>query len=244
MRLAQAWVITAKDFAVFRKKRSILTSIVGFELLVGVLLPIVIRSVAGKSPHPATVLPPLINAFSFMFVTGAALLPVSIASYSLVGEKVQKSLEPLLAAPVTDAEILAGKALAAFLPAMAATYAGAVVFMVLVDAVTYGILQRLYYPNGAMGVILLLLAPLASAFSVEANVLISARATDVRTAQQLGALPLVLFGAIYLLAELRIVSLSVSTLLLLAAALLVIDLGAVYAVVQTFRREEILTRWR
>ena len=29
-----------------------------------------------------------------MFVTGAALLPVSIASYSLVGEKVERSLEP------------------------------------------------------------------------------------------------------------------------------------------------------
>ncbi len=35
------------------------------------------------------------NAFSFWFVIGAAFLPVTIASYSLVGEKVQKSLEPL-----------------------------------------------------------------------------------------------------------------------------------------------------
>ena len=246
MRLAKAWVIASKEFKIFAKKRSILYTLVGFELLVCVVLPFILAYAIHKLPasHPATDLLPLIDAFSFWFVIGPATLPVSIASYSLVGEKVQHSLEPLLATPVTDTEILAGKGIAAFLPAMAATYAGAVVFMVLVNVVTQGSLGYWYYPNGTIGVSLLLLAPLASLLSVGANVLISARANDVRTAQQLGALPMLPLFAVYLLAELDIVALSVRTLLLFAAALLVVDLWTCYAAVRTFRRDEILTRWR
>jgi ABC-2 type transport system permease protein len=64
------------------------------------------------------------QSFSFWFVMGASLLPTGIASYSLVGEKVQKSLEPLLATPTTDEEILAGKAVAAFIPVIISNYIG------------------------------------------------------------------------------------------------------------------------
>jgi hypothetical protein len=59
------------------------------------------------------------------------MLPVAIASYSLVGEKIERSLEPLLATPATDGEILLGKGIAAFVPPVAAIWAGAVVFMAL-----------------------------------------------------------------------------------------------------------------
>jgi ABC-2 type transport system permease protein len=79
----------------------------------------------------------LINSFSFWFVIGASLLPVGIASYSLIGEKVQKSLEPLLATPTTDEEILAGKSIAAFIPAILSNYLGAVIFMLLINKFTF-----------------------------------------------------------------------------------------------------------
>jgi hypothetical protein len=42
-------------------------------------------------------LPTFMNAFSYWFAIGAALLPLGIASYSLIGEIVQKSLELRLA---------------------------------------------------------------------------------------------------------------------------------------------------
>jgi ABC-2 type transport system permease protein len=54
-------------------------------------------------------LPEVINAFLFFFIIGAVSLPVGIAAYSVVGEKVEKSLEPLLTTPLTDGEILMGK---------------------------------------------------------------------------------------------------------------------------------------
>ena len=93
---------------------------------------VAIESVAGPGVISASVAP-FLNAFSFWFVIGAASLPAGIASYSIVGEKIQKSLEPLLATPMTDGEILLGKSIASFVPPIAAIWASSVVFMVLMD---------------------------------------------------------------------------------------------------------------
>ena len=244
MRLTKAWLIASKDFMVFRKKQSIIYSLVVFELLMSFGFPFLVKYIARKTTDP-TVMGPLINAFSFWFVIGAAILPVGIASYSLVGEKVQQSLEPLLAAPVSDGEILIGKGIAAFLPAIVASYVGAVPFMILVDVFVHRIFQHLYYPNWNIGVILLLLAPLVSLFSVAVNVLISSRSTDVRTAQQFGTtVPMLPLIAIYLLSEIRVITLTVTNLLFIAAALAALDVLMTYAAMRIFQRDAILTTWK
>jgi ABC-2 type transport system permease protein len=244
MRLSKALLITAKDVKIFRKKPVIIYSLVGFEVLVAIVLPVILHRVAAQGHQPGIVLPKLIDAFSIWFVIGAAVLPVGIASYSLVGEKLQHSLEPLLAAPVSDDEILVGKALAALLPTFATTYVGAVIFMTLVDAFADGTLHYRVYPNATIGVILLVLVPLVSLFSVGVNVLISSRANDVRTAQQLGAvIPALPLGAIYVLTEVGVITLSVPTLWFIAAVLAVLDVLTIYATLRTFRRDQILTAW-
>jgi ABC-2 type transport system permease protein len=244
MRLSKALLITAKDVKVFRKKPVILYSLVGFEILVAIVLPVILHRVATQGHRSGVVLPQLITAFSIWFVIGAAVLPVGIASYSLVGEKLQRSLEPLLAAPVSDTEILVGKALAALLPTFAATYVGAVIFMALVDAVTTGTLHSRVYPDATIALILLVLVPLVGLFSVGVNVLISSRANDVRTAQQLGAvIPALPLFALYILTETGIISLSVSNLWLFAGVVAVLDVVTIYATLRTFRRDQILTAW-
>ena len=55
----------------------------------------------------------LINQFLLMFMMMPVIIPVTIASYSIVGEKATHSLEPLLATPISTMELLAGKSLAA-----------------------------------------------------------------------------------------------------------------------------------
>jgi len=245
MRLWKSWTIAAKDFKIFRRKKSIVYSTISFPLLISILLPLVVQFAGAKSGGiPAAVLPSLLNAFSFFFIICAAALPTAIASYSLVGEKVEKSLEPLLATPTTDGEILLGKSLAAFLPPIAATYAGAAIFMALIDSLTFSKLGYLYFPNWSMGIILLLIAPLAAILSVELNVIISARVNDVRAAQQLGLLMVLPFGGIYVAGEIGLISLDTNNLLIISAVLLAVDLILFYISTATFRREEILTRWK
>ncbi len=124
-------------------------------------------------------------------------------SYSIIGEKQEQSLEPLLATPTTDGEILLGKSIGALLPPLVAIWIGGVIFMGLIDAILFGRLGYLYYPNAVMGVIMLLLVPLAAITAVEVSVIISAKVNDVRTAQQLGSLIVIPFALIYVLAEIK-----------------------------------------
>jgi len=243
MRLSKAWTVASKDFKTYTKKKSILYSLFYFEVVVSIGLPFIIRFIASK-PGSVVALPNLIDAFSFLFVIGAALAPVRIAAYSLVGEKVQKSLEPLLATPTTDEEILAGKSIAAFLPAIFINFMGALIFTVLVDLFTYNTLNSLYYPNWEIAIILFLLAPMACLLSVGYNVLVSSRVSDVRTAQQLGTLILLPLGAVYVLSEVNVLTLNTSSMLIMAAVLVVIDAVMFYLVKATFQREEILTKWK
>jgi len=243
MRLSKAWTIASKDFKTFTKRKNILYTLLYFEGVVSIGLPFLIRYLSTK-PDSVVALPQLIDAFSFLYVIGAALAPVGIASYSLIGEKVQKSLEPLLATPTTDEEILAGKSIAAFLPAMGVTFLGALIFMVLVDLFTHNVLNSLYFPNWNIVIILFIQAPLACLLSVGYNVLVSSRMNDVRSAQQLGSLIILPLGAVYLMSELKVMSLTTGNMWIMAAVLLVIDGILFYLVKAAFQREEILTKWK
>jgi hypothetical protein len=95
-----------------------------------------------------------------------------------------------------------------------------------------------------MEVILLLAVPLACTFSVEANVIISSLVGDLRAAQQLGTLASVPFGGVYVLAETSFTSVDPTNLLVISVLLLVIDAVLLQVCRTTFRREEILTKWR
>ncbi|HEY5269163.1 MAG TPA: hypothetical protein VII97_02425 [Anaerolineales bacterium] len=246
MRLSKAWIVASKDFKTFTKRKSILYTIIYFEVIVSIGLPLLMRFVVSRNNKVSvgSYLPTLLDAFSFLYVIGAALAPLGIASYSLIGEKVQKSLEPLLATPTTDEEILAGKSIAAFLPAIVANYIGALIFTVLMDLFTYSTLKSLYFPNSNFAIILFLLAPLACILSVGYNILVSSKVNDVRSAYQFGTLILVPLGAVYLLSELKVFSLTTGIMLIIAAVLAVTDGIVFYLVKTTFRREEILTKWK
>jgi uncharacterized protein YjeT (DUF2065 family) len=67
---------------------------------------------------------------------------------------------------------------------------------------------------------------------------------DVRTAQQLGTLILLPFGAVYFLSEFKVMELTTNNLLIMGAVLVVIDSIIFYLVKATFQREEILTKWK
>ena len=137
-----------------------------------------------------------------------------------------------------------GKSFAAFLPPIASIYVGLVIFMVLIDKLTYSSLGYFYYPNWNIAIIILLVAPLAAILSVELGVILSSRVNDVRAAQQLGQLVIIPFFGIYILGEIGYISLVINSMLLISAMLLVIDVILFYISTITFRREEIITKWK
>lgn len=245
MDVQTVWTIASKDFATLRRKKSILYTIFAFPIAIAIGLPTIIWLVLQRNPTiMVSDLFPLFEAFNFLFIILASSIPVGIASYSLAGEKIEKSLEPLLATPATDDEILLGKSVAAFLPSVGSTYFGATLFMIVIDIITYPQVGYLYYPNWDTIVFILLATPLASLFSIELIVIVSSRVTDVRTANQFGGLLVLPFAALYVLGEINVVVLNANTLLIISAILLLVDALLFFVSRATFRREEILTKWK
>jgi ABC-2 type transport system permease protein len=248
MRLSKSWIIASKDFKVFFKRKNIIYSILIVPLIVSILFPLVIEFAGhrnGGAGIPAATLTILLPAFTFFYLILAGMIPTTIASYSLVGEKVEKSLEPLLATPTTDGEILLGKGISAFLPPISAILGGATLYMFLMDLLTYSTLGYYFFPNWNAGIVLFLMVPLAAVMSVEWNVILSSRVSDVRVAQQFGVLLMLPFGGIYVAGELDLINLGVTgNLLIIAGVMLLIDVLLLYVAKAIFRREEILTKWK
>lgn len=245
MRFSQAWLIARHDMALIRSRKGIFYTLIAMPIGIAVgfaLLILYIASSGGSSS--ASYLPPFIDAFSFWFVIGAASVPSSIAAYGIVGEKVEKSLEPLLSTPTTDSEILLGKALSAFVPTILAIWAGSVLYMGLVDGWTRGTFGYLYFPNTEIAVILLLLAPLACLYAIEVSILVSSRVTDVRSAQQFAGLVFFPLIILYIAGELGKPELNTTNLLVISGVFVVIVVALFFASTRAFRREEILTRWK
>jgi ABC-type Na+ efflux pump permease subunit len=156
----------------------------------------------------------------------------------------EKSLEPLLATPLTDGEILLGKTISALLPTLLAMYVGAAVFMGGMDAVTFHKLGYYYFPNWTIAVLLLVLMPVAVVLSIEFSVIVSSRVNDVRSASSFTILVFFPFLAIYLASEVGAVSLNTTNILIIAGILLAVDVALFFISTTTFQREEILTKWK
>ena len=243
MRFWKAWIVTTKDFSVFRKNKYIFYSILAMPLMFGLILPLAMLLFL-PADVPAEAVTLILSVLNMYFAVMASILPTVIASYSFVGEKVEKSLEPLLATPTTDGELLFGKSLAAFLPCILATYIGAAAYVIVADVWSYMNLGVFLLPNLNWIIIVGLVAPLACILSVEANVIVSSRVSDVRAAQQLGSLVVLPIILILLLGS-TIGFMPADTLaLILSGAMAIAVVALFYLSKATFQREEILTKWK
>ncbi len=171
------------------------------------------------------------------------IMPTLIAAYSIAGEKKNGTLEPMLATPVHTADILLGKTFAAVIPAVLLTWASFVIYALLVNSFTAGTFDTPLLPNALWAIALLVTGPLLAVLSVYASVLVSARLSDVRAAQQVSAVLVVPIMGLFVLQLFGMVTLSVNALLAVSAGLLVLDLVLIKLGSAVFQREEILTKW-
>jgi ABC-2 type transport system permease protein len=142
-----------------------------------------------------------------LLVYGAAalypLLPLmvvtGIASDSFVGEKERKTLEALLYTPTTDGELLLGKLLSAWLPALGITWGGFLLYAVTANLAAWPVMGRLFFPTTVWVILAVWVAPAMTALGLGAMVLISSRARTFQEAN--GPTVLVILPGIMLLAS-------------------------------------------
>ncbi len=242
MNLETSLTIAAKEWKVIRRTRGIFAYTVALPLLFSVIFSLYVGSLAA-SGLPSTYSLGL-TMLTFVFVIMAAVLPSAIAAYSIVGEKIEKSLEPMLATPTTDSEILLGKSIAAFVPPILATWAGALIFMATTDFVTHGALSFYYFPNLISGIMVLILAPLAAFSGIGLAIIASSRLSDVRAANQIAGLVYLPFLFIFVAGSTGAITLDISNLLIFSGILVIVDIILFSLSRATFKREEILTKWK
>ena len=237
------WKIARKELKVISRKRSIIFYNVGLPLIVAVAFSLEVKNLTTSGIPPN--LSQAAESIIYLFVILATVLPSTIAAYSIVGEKIEKTLEPLLATPTTDGEILLGKGIAAFILPILSTWIAASIFMAATDYILRSAgLSYNYFPNWNAGVMLLLLAPLASVLSIEIAVIASSRVTDVRGANQIAGLMFIPFVGVFFLETQGIFTFTVGNLLIFALVVLIFDVGLFFVSKSTFNREEILTKWK
>lgn len=190
------------------------------------------------------VLPMMFNMILMIFIIVPATLPTIIASYSIVGEKNNRSLEPLLATPTTDGELLGGKIFSAFIPSMASTLLAFSLGVILLDIVLIPKVAYPLLPNLTWILSMLLLAPTACFMSILACVLVSSKVSDVRAAQQLGGFVVMPVVVLMLGVLSGFIFLSPLMIFVFAGIYGCIDIGLFLFARAVFNRETILTKWK
>jgi len=168
------------------------------------------------------------------------LVPAALASYSVVGERLQGTLEPVLSTPVRREELLFGKALAAFVPSVAVAYAVFVLFVAVVELFARpGIAPA--YIRGPDLLAQLVFTPLLATWSIWVGIAISARSSDPRNAGQVAILAVLPTVAVTSLIAFNVIPATLGVAFGLGAILLVlIWLGARFAFA-LFDRERLIT---
>jgi len=183
------------------------------------------------------------DQFMFYLLLIPMVMPAYTAAYSIVGEKETRSLEPLLATPISTAELLLGKIIAAVTPAVALAWLSfaltAIGMYFIVSPVVFFYLVR---PVWTLG--MLLLSPLFALLSTSSGIIASSRLNDPRAAQQVTALFVLPVLAVSIAVLMGKVFLNVEVLLWVLAATVVVNLGVLWLAVRLFQRERILTRWK
>jgi ABC-2 type transport system permease protein len=182
--------------------------------------------------------------FSIMYLLLPGLITSIIASYSIIGEKTSRTLEPLLATPIRTWELLAGKSLAALIPGIGITWLSGLLFIISIAFLSASahVFAAIISPGWL--ILFLVWSPLLAFIAISIMVAISARVNDTRSAQQASVWLVVPFLSIFFGQLAGVQVLGPIFTLVGAVVLAVLAVVALWLTVRIFQRETILTRWK
>jgi ABC-2 type transport system permease protein len=185
----------------------------------------------------------MLRQFLIFFLILPVMGAISIATFSIIGEKTSRSLEALLATPIRTDELLIGKTLASSVPAVLATWVAFSCYAVLVVVVGGPTVARLTLDLVALALIVLMV-PLVALLGLGLGVIVSSRSTDARSAQQIAGIVVIPIVVVIIGQSAGLFMLGVELVLVGALVLLVTDAIILALGVRMFDREAILTRWK
>jgi ABC-2 type transport system permease protein len=231
--------VVRKEVREYRRTSSILGTMMVLPLIF--LIEPILLILRLSSSTSANAVEKSVSATFLVLLITPALIPAVIAASSVVGEREQGTLEPLLTTPVRREELLLGKALAAIVPSVGIAY----VLFALIE-----VSARLFARNAAVAPALwsgphvlteILFAPLLAGWSIWVGIGISARSSDVRVAQQLGTLASLPPLGVVALVSFNVFTPSAGLAVVFALVLLAADVALWRVVSAIFDRERLIT---
>ena len=233
---ARVGAILRKELRDYRRNRFVIGTMAATPVLFIILptIQLIAANATGQSPQPPhRALPPVPAGDPGDHAVGR------LSAYSVVGEREQGTLEPVLTTPIRREEFLIGKALAAFVPTLVIAYAVFGIFLAVAALFAHPVIVSAIYA-GSHVLVQLLFTPLLAGWAIWVGIAVSTRSTDVRAAQQLSVLgsfpPLIIVA----LMSLNVITESTGLAIGLAAALLAFDLLAWRVVAAMFDRERLV----
>jgi ABC-type Na+ efflux pump permease subunit len=237
----RVWAVVRKEVREFRRNRFVIGTMAVLPLVFLITPMLTIFKIPESTSGPQV--RAAVGTISLLLLIIPIVLPPVIAAYSVVGERDQGTLEPVLTTPVRASELLLGKAIAAFVPSVGLAYA---IYLVVLIGVRFGaahvVTDVVWHPPQVLAQ--LLFTPLLALWSIWVGIGISTRVSDVRVAQQLASLaglPLLGFTS---LISFQLITPSIPLAIGLALALLAADIAAGRVVSRLFDRERLITGQR
>ena len=148
----------------------------------------------GGLAEPITSRPPgeqmllLVNGYLLapLFLIVPLMVSAVLAADAFAGEKERRTLESLLHLPMADQDLFVAKLLGAFVPALAVSWIGFILFAIVSNGVAWPVMHRIFVPTQLWMVMILWVAPAVAALGLGVMVRVSARAQTAQEANQLG----------------------------------------------------------
>ncbi len=272
MRLEKAKLVFRKDWLEIRRNWQVILPIVILPLMISVVLPVVLIVISSMVPAsetqisgfdtliqnlPATVHEQLAGMTEiqvmiyimalYFFAPFFLIIPLMassvIASDSFAGEKERKTIEALLATPISDSELLFGKMLVSFIPSMIVTIVSFVIYSTVFDLLSFSMFNgMLLLPNLDWILLIFGLAPTVALASIGLTVIVSAKVKGFKEAQQISVILLLPILALVFGQAAGAVIFGPVVIAVLIGLFVFIDLAIFRIGLKMFKREEILAK--
>jgi ABC-2 type transport system permease protein len=228
--------VVTKELRDYRRKRSIVVAMVILPLIFLVQPTLSIFLAPASSADNSTYALSLLLLLLIPVIT-----PSTLAAYSVVGEREQGTLEPLLTTPIRRQEFILGKAAAVMIPTLLLSYVVFGLFLGAVALFANSTTASGVFGQGPVLVALFLLTPLLAGWAIVVGMAVSVRASEVRVAQQLGMIASFPPLGVVVLLGVGIIHPSFVVALVFALGLALVDALALRLVSRMFDRERLVT---
>jgi ABC-type Na+ efflux pump permease subunit len=271
VRIEKAMLVFRKDWREIRRNWQVILPIVIVPLMISVLLPVILtiipslatteapvsefeiliqnlpshvqEQLAGMTETQVMIYVMALYFFAPLFLIIPLMASSVIASDSFAGEKERKTIEALLATPISDSELFLGKTLVSFIPSMAVTIISFVIYSIVFDLLAFSIFNGvLLLPTLDWILLIFALAPTVALASIGLTVMISAKVKGFKEAQQISAILLIPILALVFGQATGAIIFGPLIITALIATFAVIDFAIFRIGVKLFKREEILSK--